>query len=267
MNESLSESFDGTRFPGHLEIIKLERCDSTNNYIKSSMDRWVDTGRLPVMVTSGLQTCGRGREQRHWESPPGMGLYTSFGFTWQLNQSPHLLPLAAGLSVIETVERISGIRPGLKWPNDVLVNGKKLAGILIENVIAESRLFCITGIGINVNQESADDFPPEIRIRAISIKMAARDGKGEDFQLEPVNRVLAHVFMGWLDKLKQGKTKEIIGITREASAFLINREITFHQPADNRLVRGIFKGINDDGALILETGNGSNTIYYSGEII
>jgi BirA family biotin operon repressor/biotin-[acetyl-CoA-carboxylase] ligase len=137
---------DKKRRAGNLEVITLEECDSTNNYLKRNYERVKD--KLPVLATCVLQTAGRGREQRTWLSSRGKGLYSSFGFNLAARQYLNLLPLIAGFSVIETLQTASGIRDmdlGLKWPNDVLCRGEKIAGILIENIIMETELFCIVG--------------------------------------------------------------------------------------------------------------------------
>ena len=248
------------RFPGELHFISLPRCDSTNNYIKRNFKSLQE--RLPVLVTSGLQTAGRGREQRTWVSPPGQGLYSSFGFKLDSVRNLNFLPLAVGISVIEALNSAAGVRLGLKWPNDILHENKKIAGILIENVITEEEIFSIAGIGINLNQDTAD-FPEELRERAVSLKMIS----GVAFSPEAINPVLARVLFGWLEKLKGDGGNEIIDTANGFSRFLMNKPISFHQPSGNKRIAGIFKGINHDGGLILEDESGNNTIYYSGEII
>lgn len=217
------------------------------------------------MVTAGRQTAGRGRERRVWESPPGMGVYTSFCFILDTPQHLHLLSLVSGIAVIETLsETGEGIRLGLKWPNDVLVllpDGKtaKIAGILIENMIFDQQVVCIAGMGINLNQEPGD-FPPELRDRAVSLKMLM----DSEFQSDRVNPVLVKRFFHWVEILKQGNTKLIIDTVNDYSEFLQDREIRFHH--NNEIVRGIFKGIAPEGGLILESPGGEESIYFSGEI-
>ena len=248
------------KYPPLLHVIPLAQCDSTNNYIKANHENLKD--KLPVLVTSSLQTAGRGREKRNWVSPKGKGLYSSFGFNPGNSQNLTLLPLIAGISVIETLEKISGIEMGLKWPNDILYKNKKIAGILIENIITASETFCITGIGINLNHTAAD-FPGELQEKAISLKMIT----GLNTSAEQINPVLAALLFQWLEKLKIGTTEEIIQTANQYSSFLKDKNISFHHPADNQVTSGIFKGINHDGGLILQNKQGGTAIYYSGEII
>jgi BirA family biotin operon repressor/biotin-[acetyl-CoA-carboxylase] ligase len=242
-------------------VIHLKQCDSTNNYLKSHYDQLKEN--LPVLVTSALQTRGRGRQQRTWVSPGGKGLYSSFGFYLQARHNLNLLPLIAGIGVIETVEKVSDIACGLKWPNDVLYKDKKMAGVLIENIIMEARVFSIVGIGINLNH-TAGDFPGELAQKALSLKMAA--GSSHDYEVAEVNPILSTVFFQWLEKLEKDEREIIVQTANRYSDFLMDKPISFHQSPD-RIVSGIYKGINHDGGLILGSREGSHTIYYSGEIV
>jgi BirA family biotin operon repressor/biotin-[acetyl-CoA-carboxylase] ligase len=248
------------KYPEFLHLIALDQCDSTNNYIKANHENLKD--KLPVLVTSSLQTAGRGREKRKWVSPKGKGLYSSFGFNLENRQNLNLLPLIAGISVIETLKKIAGIELGLKWPNDILYKNKKIAGILIENIITASDIFCITGIGINLNHTAAD-FLEELQDKAISLEMIT----GLNTSAEQINPVLAALLFQWVEKLKTGATEKIIQTTNRYSAFLKDKNISFHHPVDNKIISGIFKAINHDGGLILENKQGSTNIYYSGEIV
>jgi BirA family biotin operon repressor/biotin-[acetyl-CoA-carboxylase] ligase len=248
------------KYPDFLYVISLDQCDSTNNYLKKNSENLKD--KLPVLVTSSLQTAGRGRVKRNWVSPKGKGLYSSFGFNLENSQNLNLLPLIAGISVIETLKKISDIELGLKWPNDILYKNKKIGGILIENIITAFDIFCITGIGINLNHTGAD-FPGELQDKAISLKMIT----GLTINTVQVNPLLAALFFQWLEKLKTGTNEEIIQTANRYSDFLKEENISFHHPADKKIISGIFKGINRDGGLILENKQGSGTIYYSGEIL
>jgi BirA family transcriptional regulator, biotin operon repressor / biotin---[acetyl-CoA-carboxylase] ligase len=249
-------------YPENLQVITLEQCDSTNNYLKKQQDLLLR--RLPVLVTSNLQTAGRGRDQRNWISQRGKGLYSSFGFKLDNRQNLNLLPLIAGISVIETLKQVSPGDLTLKWPNDILYHGQKIAGILIENIIAEAGIFCITGIGINLNHCAAD-FPGILRDKAVSLKMIT--GCAADYRVEEINPLLAVVFFHWLERLKNNAREEILQTARQYTHFLENKPISFHHPSAHEPVTGIFRGINHDGGLILEDNDGLRHTYYSGEIV
>jgi BirA family biotin operon repressor/biotin-[acetyl-CoA-carboxylase] ligase len=246
-------------YPDFLKVITLDRCDSTNNYLKNHYEDLKND--LPVLVTSGLQTGGRGRGDRKWVSPAGKGLYSSFGFLLAGKQNLRLLPLAAGIGVIEMLREITADEFVLKWPNDVLYREKKIAGVLIENIVTEQRIFCITGIGVNLNH-TLDDFPGEFLEKAISLRIIT----GLEYDTGEINPFLSTVFFHWLEKLKNNEEEEIVETANRYSEFLMYRNISFHESSSGIIMEGVFKGINHDGGLILGREGGHNTIHYSGEI-
>ena len=248
-------------YPENLNILSLDTCGSTNSYLKQHYH--LLQSRLPLLVTATEQTEGRGRDRRSWVSQPGKGLYTSLAFDIPTSNKLYLLALIAAISVIETLQEITGLRFQLKWPNDILFQSKKIAGILIENTIVENRLSCIVGIGINLNHQP-EDFPPELRDRAISVKMAANLDK--DITPEEINPILARYFFIRIGNLTGEKRDNIIAIANRYSRHLIDQPISFHQPYGDQKIQGIFKGIYHDGGMILENKDGSRTIHHSGEI-
>lgn len=250
----------------NLEVITLEECDSTNAYLKRNYEHLKD--KFPVLVTSRLQTAGKGRGQRTWLSARGKGLYSSFGFNLRARQYLNLLPLVTGICVFETVLKIIDVSKvpngqwGIKWPNDVICEGKKIAGILIETVVTDSSLFCIVGIGLNLNHTKSD-FPGELVEKATSLKMLIN--AEHNFTVEEINPILSYSFLQWLEKLEHGNKEEIIETFSGYSRFLLNKPICFHY-LPNKVISGIFKGINHEGGLLLESENGNLTVFYSGEI-
>lgn len=250
-----------------IEVITLEECDSTNTYIKRNYECLKD--KLPVLVTSRLQTAGKGRAQRTWISAKGKGLYSSFGFNLKARQYLNLLPLITGICVYETVLKVTGVSDvsnspwGIKWPNDVLCEGKKIAGILIETVVTDTFLFCIVGIGINLNYTKSD-FPGELAEKATSLKMITH--AEHDYAAEEINPILSCFLLKWLEKLEHGEREEIVETFSRYSQFLLNKSISFHYMPD-KVINGIFKGINHDGGVILESNEGNTAVYYSGEIL
>ncbi|MCP5052991.1 MAG: biotin--[acetyl-CoA-carboxylase] ligase [bacterium] len=252
---------DIEHYPAGLAVIELDRCVSTNNYLKDNYGNLKD--RLPVLVTAEAQTGGRGRDQRLWVSSAGIGLYSSFGFAPGHGGNLNLLPLIAAISVIETLGDISGLSFDLKWPNDILYEGKKVAGILIENTVSGSEIFCVVGIGINLNH-TIGDFPGELTDRATSLMMVS--GLAGGYRVDEVNRRLAAVLFDWLENLKEGGNTEVIESANWFSRRLKGERISFHQSPGDRVISGVFKGIHSDGGLILQDQDGSTKIYYSGEI-
>ena len=155
-----------TRVVGR-ELRCFQELDSTNNYLKA----WTG-GPDGAAVTAESQTAGRGRMDRSFQSPKGAGVYLSVLLRPAL--PPDRLPpmtALAGVAVCAAVERACGVRPGLKWPNDPVLNGKKLCGILTEmSLEAETGRVqsLVLGIGINVGQRP-EDFAPEVREVATSL--------------------------------------------------------------------------------------------------
>lgn len=170
LTEAEIRSFLGpTRLVGR-ELRCFEELDSTNNYLKT-----LPEAPDGLAVTADSQTAGRGRMDRSFQSPKGQGIYLSVLLRPRL--SPDRLPpvtALAGVAVCAAVERVCGVRPGLKWPNDPVLNGKKLCGILTEmSLEAETGRVqsLVLGIGINVSQ-GPEDFSPQVREMATSLGQA-----------------------------------------------------------------------------------------------
>jgi BirA family biotin operon repressor/biotin-[acetyl-CoA-carboxylase] ligase len=132
--------------------LHLRRTDSTNERARQLAERGAPHGTL---VTAREQSAGRGRQGRTWSAPAGRALLCSI----VIRDPPRLLPLAAGVAVADLV----GPQALVKWPNDVLVDGRKVAGILVEGRPQER--WAVVGIGLNVALRQ-EDFPPELRDRA-----------------------------------------------------------------------------------------------------
>lgn len=154
------------------ELVCLETVDSTNNEVKR---RAVDAVPDGLVVLAGEQTGGRGRRGRSFVSPAGKGLYLSALLRpdCPLEQVSALTAWTA-VAVCDAVEELCGIRPGIKWPNDVILDGRKLCGILTElELEAETAAlrYVVVGLGLNVSQTEAD-FGPEVAPVAVSLAQA-----------------------------------------------------------------------------------------------
>ena len=125
-----------------------------------------------TFATAARQTRGRGRRERIWDSPANAGLYASFVLRpdWPAEQAPNLAILA-GMAAFQALEKAGVKNLRIKWPNDVLANGRKICGVLVEPRLGAGRIeFAVAGIGINVGQ-GPDDFPPELRTPATSCRL------------------------------------------------------------------------------------------------
>lgn len=147
------------------------RVGSTNDVARALAEAGAPAG---TAVLADEQVAGRGRSGRGWSSPPGMGVWLSMVLRPESHANPGLLPILVGLAAAEALDRFARPSPvRVKWPNDLQLAGRKLAGILCEGSWdAAGPGFVVAGIGINV-LHSADDFPPELRPLATSIRIAA----------------------------------------------------------------------------------------------
>ena len=150
------------------EVYHFETVDSTNTVCRRLAMEGAPDG---TAVVAARQTAGRGRMGRHFESPEGMGLYLSM--LWRPVTSPEgLLPLTAmaSASAAEAIRRVTGADVGIKWPNDLVLHGKKLAGILTESALTGSGgvAYVVIGIGVNLWQKPSD-FSPEVAKVATSL--------------------------------------------------------------------------------------------------
>ncbi len=203
----------------HLRVV-----DSTNARARGLAAAHAPHG---TVVTASAQTAGRGRQGRTWTAPAGRALLCSV----LIREPPRLLPLIAGVAVADTV----GPDARLKWPNDVLVDGRKVAGILVEGRPQEG--WAVVGIGLNVAIDP-DDFPPELRDTAGTL------GLGPE-AIEPTLDELLRALTRWL----RTSDSELLEAVRTRDALL-------DQPIRWSGDEGRGAGIDDQGRLLVETANG-----------
>lgn len=202
-----------------------------------------------VVVGADLQTSGRGRRGRVWESPPGGGLYFSFIARppLQANDALPLITLAAGVGVRAGVLAALGWAPQLKWPNDVMVGARKLAGILAEGLgVGTPDQAVVIGVGLNLLPSA---YPPEVAARATSLE--AELGRAVDR-----GQVLAAVLAGLWDSLAtlERSPGDILQAWRAASPSASGTRVEW----DGRA--GTTAGVDDSGALLVRTTSGIERI-------
>jgi len=245
-----------TIFPEHFNKIHLAVCDSTSDHLKQNLVRL--EADLPLMVSADVQLSGHGRENRSWSSSENLGIYATFGFLLPDKQGLSLLSLTAGIAVGSMLESWTGKSFVLKWPNDILADGKKIAGILCETIVNADKILCLVGIGINVNQR-AGDFPEDLRERAGSLKLLT----GMEWPVPGGRERLAASMTSWLKKLFEDRRSCIIDRARQLSRSFLGRTISFqHQ---GLMERGIFLDIAPDGGLLLGLPGAEKKVFYSGE--
>lgn len=208
---------------------------------------------LPLLVVAEQQTAGRGRGRNRWWSAPG-SLAFSLVFdpsAWSL--APHPLPersLAVGVAIVETVQpHLPNRRAGLRWPNDVFVEGRKIAGVLVD-VLAQGRH--VVGIGLNVNN-TFDGAPEEVRARAASLCELADKRFDRTALLCDLLRNLETAMRS------SAASQAAFGRRFNELCLQIGRELTVE--VAGRRTTGVCAGIASDGALLLETPIGAQKIY------
>ena len=215
---------------------------STNDRLR----HWALEGAEPFsVVLAETQTAGRGRGGREWHSPTGMGLWVSV-----LLESPGaasalpILPLRVGMALARAVEvAVPPLRPGIKWPNDLFVDGRKAAGILCEVVQGPGGPAVVAGVGINLRQEPGD-FPPDLRRGAVSLAMAAG--------YPPDRPFLLGSFLSLLRSSRSAAGPLLSAAEREtlqAMDVLRGRTVQVEPGAT-----GIARGVAGDGALLVDEG-------------
>jgi BirA family transcriptional regulator, biotin operon repressor / biotin---[acetyl-CoA-carboxylase] ligase len=232
-------------------LVIVESTTSTNDDAKQAARDGAPSGAAFIADT---QTSGRGRLGRSWHSPPGENLYASFVLRPSLPpSSAPVVTLAAGLAVADIVAPlVPGRTVALKWPNDVLINDCKVAGILTEAQLSDARAsWIVIGIGINVR---ATTFPAEIASRATSLALAG----ASELDRGAIFVALAVALSARIEILRDQGTLPIIADLAARDA-LLGRAITVDGAPATAL------GIAEDGALRIRRLDGETTIL-SGEV-
>lgn len=252
--EELSVRLEGRRLGACLDC--HDRLDSTNNRARQLAERGYPEGTL---VTAETQTAGKGRRGRVWVSPPGTGLWFSLILrpAAPAARAP-VLTLAAALSVAEAAEEVCGLAAGIKWPNDIVISGRKVCGILTEMRAEADRVrYVIVGIGVNVNTA---DFPEEIRATATSLYLesGARVDRGR--LLAAVMERMEH----WYGLFLRTFDMTLLREAYTARLLNLNRESVIEE--NGSVLRGRCLGIDDEGLLLIGTEDGAVQKVRSGEV-
>ena len=229
--------------------------DSTQEYAKSLAKKEKVHGTL---ICAEEQTAGKGRRGRVWQSPKGTAIYMS------LCLEPKMQPdRVAGLTLVMALASAMGIREAtgadslIKWPNDLVINGKKVCGILTEMIFKEGGYVVIIGTGINVN---AENFPEEIRETATSLKLEL----GKTFDKDAIIAAVMKYFEIFYEQYE--KTEDLSLLKESYEEILANKDQNVRVLDPKGAYEGVAKGINDAGNLIVVREDGSNVEIDSGEV-
>jgi BirA family transcriptional regulator, biotin operon repressor / biotin---[acetyl-CoA-carboxylase] ligase len=223
------------------QIFWYPEITSTNDVAALFAERGADEG---CVVVADAQSAGRGRLGRTWASPAGAGIYASLILRPDAGSSS-LITLAAGVGVAEGIEAATGLAADVKWPNDIYVAGRKLAGILAETGIgADGRSHVILGFGINIMPAA---YPPDVATRATSIESEL--GRIVDRGLV-LAECLTAIGRRYAD-LRQERSAAVLDLWRRRAAATFGRPVLI-QGADGPQ-RGTVERVDDSGALIVLT--------------
>lgn len=227
---------------------RLEFCKTTGS-TNADAFRLAEEGAVEgTVVMADCQTGGKGRRGRVWASPAGVNLYCSIILRPSI--MPHEAPQLTFLSAVATaraIEQTGGLTPEIKWPNDLLISGRKVAGLLNE-MSAETDCinFVVLGIGVNLNM-TADQFPPDLRQPATSLRLESG---------QPVDRTaFASALLNELDALYADFLLHGFGPVREEWQQRCNakgRQVLVSD-SGTECTGGLFTGIDADGALLLRS--------------
>jgi BirA family biotin operon repressor/biotin-[acetyl-CoA-carboxylase] ligase len=239
------------------QVLSYRRVRSTNEVALQIAHNGAPEGTL---VVAESQTAGKGRLGRIWHSPPGVGLWVSLVLRPHMESSKVFqLAICGALAVAEALYQRTHLPVRVKWPNDVLIRGKKLAGVLTETQ-ADGDLvqLVVLGMGINVNQD-VDDFPEDLRNTATSVR--AELGRPIS-RLNLLQDVLVQ-FEERYQKFQEGGLRPFLERWRQLS-WVLNRKVKVQ--VGGRLFSGLAVDIEDTGALVLEEASGKRQRLLAGDV-
>lgn len=238
------------------EVLYFDTIDSTNTKAQELAEKGYPSGTL---VVADKQESGKGRRGRSWVSPSGTGIFMTLMIKPDINpNNASMLTLVAALAVAKAITGVTGEEAMIKWPNDIVVNGKKVCGILTEmNAQFDYINHIVVGIGINVHNES---FPEEISQMASSLMIEAG---GKRFHRAQIIAETMSYFEQYYDTFL--KTQDLSALVREYDKLLVNRNKSVRVLDPKEPFDGKAMGITPKGELIVDTWE-SRKLVSSGEV-
>lgn len=238
-----------TRIVGK-KMFVFETIDSTSTCAKTLGDAGTEEG---AVVLAEHQSRGRGRHGKSWEAEPEKNLLFSILLRPSLEkETAGLLSFYAAVAIARAIEATTGLPVECKWPNDLLINGRKCSGILLENSYQQNALFySVLGAGINVNQTS---FPPALRDRVTSLALEC----GNEYDRKQIlQKILAELDLLYLSVMREDFSRILEEWLRRCRMF--GRDVTVRH--HNQEVRGTAVRLKEDGGLVIQTSGGTTTVY------
>ncbi len=238
----------------NITILRFDTIGSTNDEAARQAKLGAPEG---LCVVASKQTAGRGRHGRVWVSEKGSGLYFSIILRPAIEtRFLPLITLMTGIAVHDTLSEL-GIKPDIKWVNDILVKGKKISGILAETVDTPTGLAVVVGIGINLTSRN---FPPELAATATSIEAEAAHHQEAD-----VEQRLTGLLSYWYETLSGADgPDEILRNWKRRSTYFSRKPVRVTTPAG--VCEGVTDGLEENGALRLRTADGTTRVIQAGDV-
>lgn len=238
-------------------ILFCQEVNSTNEWAKELAAFGAVEGTVAVAET---QTAGHGRLGREWFSPKG-GLWFSIILRPKLiAREATKLMFTAGLAVAEALRKLYGLRVETKWPNDIMIDGRKVCGILAEmNTTGEAVNYVIAGIGVNANFEVENRFPPELARTATSLKAEV----GKEVNLGELFRALIEKLESAYDLFIEKGFAPILAEWKKHAVFLRS---DVEVMVGTETWRGVAVDVNDDGSLIIRLEDGKVKHVHDGDV-
>lgn len=226
----------------------VDEADSTQAVAREMAVRGAPEG---TTVVARSQSSGTGRLGRRWVSPIG-GLYMSFILRPGGIARPELFTLVTAVAVVEGVHEVTGLAPSIRWPNDVLVGGRKLGGVIAEAQAYRQEISqVIVGVGVNCNTSESE--MQALRGEATSIGMEL----GRRIEISRVRLAILDSFSALYDRWKSGRD---LGQTWRQKVATLGSDVSIKLKSEEGAFSGTARGIDDDGNLIVSRGKGTMTI-------
>lgn len=238
------------------KIIYYKQLDSTNLEIARLAAQGVAHGTVAVAEE---QTAGKGRRGRSWESPAGENIYMSIFVKpdCEPDKAP-MLTLVMAYSVAQVIRELGISEVQIKWPNDLVLSGRKICGILTEMQLEGSEIdYVVVGVGINVNTRK---FPSDLEEKATSLYLESGRRFERESMVENIVEKFEHAYQQFME------TQDLLFIQEAYNSMLVNagKEVRVLEPGNEYMA--IAQGINSRGELIVRTPEGEEKAVYAGEV-
>ena len=260
LSKSEIESLLQTEWVGH-PVCYFDEIDSTNAEAKRVAEKTDETSHGTVIVAD-MQSLGRGRKGRSWSSPGGTGIFFTILLKPDIKPvNAPMLTLVKALATAKGIEQVSGLKAGIKWPNDIVINGKKVVGILTEMSAQVDYInHIVVGTGINVHQM---EFPEEIAETATSLDLELSKGHKKTISRAELLAVILEKFEHYYSIYLQ--TQDLSALAWEYNSMLVNcnRRVRVLDPLGE--FEGQALGVDERGELLVEREDGVTKVS-SGEV-